>query len=80
MRDCQVLYKVVPDDASVEKVEFSEDGVAVALWTLDVGLFLGQREVSAERNRTAIGGELHRNSRLIIEEVFPSDRQPPAPH
>jgi predicted metal-dependent RNase len=52
----RVLFEVLPEAAIVERVDFSEDGAAVTLWTRNVGLLLGRRGVTADRIRTAIDG------------------------
>ena len=73
----RVLVDVLPEGASVERVEFSEDGTAVTLWTRTVGLILGRRGVTASRIRKAIDDELRRSIQLIVGEVIPPDDRPP---
>jgi len=69
----RVLVEVLPEGALVERVDFSEDGAAVTLWTRNVGLLLGRRGVTADRIRTAIDAELHRSVQLNIGELSPAD-------
>ena len=69
----RVLSEVLPEGAIVERVDFSEDGAAVTLWTQNVGLLLGRRGVTADRIRTAIDAELHRSVQLNIGELPPPD-------
>ena len=73
----RVLVEVLPEGVSVERVEFSEDGAAVTLWTRTVGPILGRRGVTASRIRKAIDGGLHRSIQLLIGEVIPPDDRPP---
>lgn len=73
----RALVDVLPEGASVERVEFSEDGTAVTLWTQDVGSLLGRRGATADRIRSAIDVELHRSIQLNIGEVIPPDDRPP---
>ena len=73
----RVLAGVLPEGASVERIEFSEDGAAVTLWTRSVGLLLGRRGATADRIRMAIEGDLNRSVRLAIGEVIPPDDRPP---
>ena len=58
-----------PEGSSVERIEFSEDGSTLTLWTRDVGPLLGRRGTTAERLRTGIEHELHRSVQLMFGEL-----------
>ena len=59
--------------SSVERVEFSDGGGTLTLWTQDVGPLLGRRGLTATRLRTAIERELYRSVQLNFGELSRSD-------
>jgi ribosomal protein S3 len=73
----RALADVLAEGGSVERVEFSEDGAVVTLWTRDVGFLLGRRGTTGKRIRAAIEVQLHRIIQLNIGEVIPPDHRPP---
>ena len=68
---------MLPKGDSVERIEFSEDGAVVTLWTRDVGFLLGRRGTTARRIKAAIEVELHHSIELRAGEVIPPDDRPP---
>jgi hypothetical protein len=71
------LADLLPEGVSVERVDFSEDGAVVTLWTQNVGFLIGRRATTADRIRAAIEVELHRTIQLCVGEVNPPDDRPP---
>jgi predicted RNA-binding protein YlqC (UPF0109 family) len=58
-----------PGGSSVQRVEFSDDGNTLTLWTQDFGPLLGKRGLIADRIRTAIEDEFQRSVQLNFGEL-----------